>query len=149
MYKFSDVNYTKDVSALAAGCTDFVVREQNGGLGTKVQYVPMEQVIVKPDSEGQTSKSVEKDATSHELRLYNFLSANEAYSDMSSKPTFKDLAEDGYSILIRDDDDGVGPQLKYFDLRYLSRYGDADLPGFNQSSIETGSSSNTLSAPYF
>lgn len=113
--------------------------------------MPASQVVAAPDAEGVTSKSIERNTADgkNELRLYNFLSANEAYSSMSSKPTFKDLADDGYSVLIRDDDDGVGPQLKYFDLRYLSRYGDADIPGLRQSSIETEAAANALSAPYF
>lgn len=90
----------------------------------------------------------------YELRLYDFMGCASTYSSLSQKPTFKDLTDDGYSVLVRDDDDGVGPCLKYFDLRYLSRYSDDDISdpiggGFNEQSIDTRITSNAMNAPFF
>lgn len=52
-------------------------------------------------------------------------------------------------MLARQDDDGVGPRLKYFNLKYLSRYADDDVVGKGQSSLETCSDNNSLDSPYF
>lgn len=123
------MDYKKDLSALAPGCTDFMMRESDGGNGVKVQYLPYEQVIAKPDSQGQTSKSIEKDVQNFELRLYNFLSGGSVFSETRFKPTFED-ASNAYLYFLAKDAGTL--ELKYYDLKNLSRFSDSDVNNGDQ-----------------
>lgn len=157
LYNFHDQGYQQSVDSLTPGCAQFVVRNQyHGAVTADITYVPVYDIYHKVDSAGVTSKSIElsPSGTPTELRLYDFLGCASTYSSLSQKPTFKTLTDDGYSVLVRDDDDGVGPCLKYFDLRYLSRYSDDDISdpiggGFNEQSIDTRITSNSMNAPFF
>ena len=136
VYKFGDLNYKKDLSALNLNGSQVVVREDTEGLpdGVKVRYVPVEQLVTKTDSEGNTSKSVEKDATSHELRLYNFLTGGSVFSETRFKPTFED-ASNAYLYFLAKDAGTL--ELKYYDLKNLSRFSDSDVNNGDQQSIDT------------
>lgn len=69
--------------------------------------MPFEQVIAKPDADGYTSKSIEKDSTTAELRLYDFTTG---CSDVITSADISGDNENG--ILYRKIDNGQ-PVLHY------------------------------------